>query len=59
MVKHIRYTHPAAREYISDMSYKLEDVLKHLEIEEIKIFFTPINFDWKDLEEKVVVEKKK
>ena len=59
MIKHIRYTHPAAREYVSDMSYKLDDVLIKLNIEEVKAFFTPINFEWKDLDEKVVVEKKK
>jgi hypothetical protein len=56
MIRFIKYTHPAAMGYDPMISYKLDDVLKSMKIEDIKVFFEPIDFKWQDLNAKSTTE---
>lgn len=52
MKKYIEYTHPSAREYQVDIAYEYDEVAKDMSLEDIKVFFSPIGFEWKDIEGK-------
>ena len=64
--KYVKYTHPAAREYSPNVSYDYESILEEIGVKDAKIFFTPINFKWDDLNvkqaaintKKIVADKK-
>lgn len=51
-MKHLKYTHPAANEYSTTRLYRLDNLLKELDIKMIKVLFTPVDFTWDDLENK-------
>ena len=46
MKKLLRYTHVAAMGYALDRFYELEELKKELDMDTIKVVFTPFNFEW-------------
>lgn len=57
MKKILKYTHPSANNYSITEVYGLEDLQQELDLEMIKVLFSPVNFEWSDLENKKKVNK--
>jgi len=53
----LRYTHPAAYIFDVDKVYTLDELKDQYQqpMEMIKVLFTPINFQWSDIDETVVI----
>lgn len=51
-MKKIKYTHPSSCGYNPNVIYNLDEILKDMDINKIKVMFEPINFKWKDLDKK-------
>ena len=56
-MRFIKYVHPAALGYDPSKSYLLDDILKAMTIEDIKVFFEPICFTWVEVEPKKAVKE--
>lgn len=50
MKNNIKYTHPAATGYNPNETYKLDAILKAEGLERTKILFSPVGFQWSDLD---------
>ena len=60
MTKFIKYTHASGQGYSTTKNYRLDAVLKDMKLEDVKVFFTPVNFEWdkpKKIKEPKVIEK--
>ena len=55
MKKLLKYSHAAAMGYALDRFYELEELKKDLDLDTIKVVFTPFNFEW-DVTKPVVKE---
>ncbi len=56
-MKTLRYTHPASNKYNPKKIYILDDLLKDMDIKKIKVFFTPVDFKWEDLDKPKLKKK--
>lgn len=50
-MKKLKYSHPASCGYSTKKVYFLDDILKEMNIDKIKVLFKPIDFKWEDLDE--------
>jgi len=46
-MKLLKYTHPAKSKFDLNKAYSLAELEKEMDVEKIKILFTPIDFEWK------------
>lgn len=53
-MKKLKYTHCAASNYVCDREYTLEQLSETMDIEDIKMRFTPTNFKWEDINAKPI-----
>jgi len=59
--KYLKYTHPAAMKYDLKKLYELDELKEELDLDMIKVLFSPIDWDFEDLEEnkkKLEIQKK-
>jgi hypothetical protein len=46
----LKYSHPAITKFDLNKFYSLNELKQQLSLEQIKMFFTPIDFTWEQLE---------
>ena len=57
MNKLLKYNHPAKTKYNLDKLYTLDELKEELNMGQIKVLFTPINFDFDELDIKKKISK--